>query len=421
MRRALVIASLASAILASIAACDDDRKKIPLPPPSAAPNPSSVVDTLGIDAGVLGDGIDPPAPAGDLKAEIERFTTLDACVAERAKLDPLVGDALRAIGYDTFLRDACRQLEAAHDKKREVCDKIDSSALKKQCRSWVAMIAQVPDQCPLDLEGAPARGRVPTCLAVAGKDPRLCVAEPRTAQRATCEALVLRDDAKCDVLLAIDRPGCKREHARWRTLLASPLEGLPKLPPPRGKLVVHGSDGTADPAEPETNLAAEYARGAVVAGSRSRTRVELGAVMDLDPLRVGGSPNRRVRVALAVVFEQSPTSAKDEPKPSLERFEIELPGEPAIVCSPGAGGTGRCELKLGTARADKTRGGEVAIALGGTVASGTRTYKIEYEGATFVRDFVTEEIGGPRLLPPAHPTVRTPGGWPDGGNPLFLP
>src|SRR5438874_908997 len=98
-------------LLLALVACEDDRRKTLIPPtPSAPPNPSSVVDTLGLDAGVIGEGIDPPPPAGDLKAEIERFTTLDACVAEKAKLDPLVGDALRAIGYDTFLRDACRQL-----------------------------------------------------------------------------------------------------------------------------------------------------------------------------------------------------------------------------------------------------------------------------------------------------------------------
>ena len=131
----------AALALVLLVACDD-KKEIPVvPPPSAAPpNPSSVLEALKMDAGVF-DTTDPPAPAGDLKAEIDRFTTVDACVAEKAKLDPLVGDALRAIGYDTFLRDACRQLEAARDKKREECEKIDSSALRKQCRSWVAIVS----------------------------------------------------------------------------------------------------------------------------------------------------------------------------------------------------------------------------------------------------------------------------------------
>src|SRR5256885_12144338 len=162
-----------------LAACDEKK-----PPPHAEqPTPSAMVDTLGVDASMVGEGVDPPAPAGDLRAEIERFTTLDGCVAERSKVDPLIGDALHAIGYDTFFRDTCRLLEASKDKKRDTCEKIDSSALRKQCRSWVAMIAQTPDECPLELEGVPSRGRTPSCLAVAAKDPRLCTSEGRTAQR----------------------------------------------------------------------------------------------------------------------------------------------------------------------------------------------------------------------------------------------
>ena len=97
--------------------------------------------------------VDPPAPAGDLKSELERFVNVDTCVAERAKLDPLVGDALGAIGYDTFLHDACRLLEAAKTKKREACDKIDASPLRARCQSLVAIAARTPESCPLLFDG----------------------------------------------------------------------------------------------------------------------------------------------------------------------------------------------------------------------------------------------------------------------------
>ncbi|HEY8076346.1 MAG TPA: hypothetical protein VIF62_19610 [Labilithrix sp.] len=389
MKRALVI-------LVALAACEEKKPVLH----EAPPNASGVAETLGIDASTFADGVDPPAPAGDLRAEIDRFTTIEACVTERAKVDPLVGDAIRGIGYDTFFRDACRLLEAAKDKKTETCERIDSSALRKQCKSWVAMIAQTPDECPLDLDGVPPRGRTPLCVAVAGKDPRMCAAEGRSAMRATCDALVQRDEKKCDSLLPADRASCRRELARWRSLLAAPLEGLPKLPEPRGKLVLHGADGTMDPPTPETALAPDLARGAVVVtGARDRARVELGAIGELDTLHVVGSPNRRVRVGVSVLVDRALGSSGDA-KPTLERFELEIPGEPPLA-PPNA----KCECKLTQSRVDKQRGGEVSVALEGTIRSGSRAYAVQLEAATFVRDVVAETAGGPRILPAAHPAL----------------
>src|SRR5262249_11045006 len=150
--------------------------------------------------------------------ELERFINVDTCVSERAKIDPLIGDALGAIGYETFLRDACRLLEAAKDKKRETCDKIDSSALRARCQAWVAMVAQTPDACPLQFEGLVTRGRNASCVAIAAKDPRLCTGEARTVQRGTCEAMVARDPKKCDALLPNQRPLCQREVVRWQAV-----------------------------------------------------------------------------------------------------------------------------------------------------------------------------------------------------------
>lgn len=387
-------------LLLALAACDDEKARPPVPS-AAPPAPASVAATLGLDAGMLGD-FDPPAPAGDLKTEIEHFTNLDNCVAERAKVDPLVGDALRAIGYDTFLRDACRMLEAAHDRKRETCDKLDSSALRTKCQSWVAMITPQADACPMVLDGIPSRGRQPVCVAVAARDPRLCVAEARLASRGTCEALVLRDDAKCDPLLAPDRASCKRELARWKSILSPPLAGLPDIVKPTGKLAVHGSDGTADPATPETDLGGELGRGAVVVTARERARVEIGS-FESDTTRIAGSPNRRTRVGVALVADPDPLHAK-EPKPSLDRFELEVPGEPPLSCS-----TGRCTLDLSGSHIDKTRGGAIAVKVTGTIAAGGKTYKIDVDAKTFVRDVVSDVLGPGRVLPPVHPPTAPTG------------
>lgn len=384
---------------AAFAGCDE-RPKGPPPPPSAAPaSPSGVAATLGIDAGLLGEPPDPPAPAGDLKADIDGFVNLDTCVRARANMDPLVGDALRSIGYDTFLRDACRLLEAAKDKRPEACEKVDSSPLKSRCNAWVAMIAQTPDRCPLLYEGLPARGRSPTCLAVAGKDPRLCQGEARTSQRATCEALSTRDEAKCDVLLPQDRPACKREIARWRGLLAAPLEGLPKLVTPRAKLLAKGVDGTPDPATTDSDVTPDVARGAVVVTVRERARVELGLVGDEGALRIAPGPNKRARVAAAVILEPKGPGSKDAPEPVLDRLEIDLPGE-APIAYPG----GRCDCKVTSARVDKTRGGEIAVSIKGKAGAGTKTYDVDLAIETFVRDVVTEQPGS-RALPPVHPAI----------------
>jgi hypothetical protein len=394
----LLVATTAAAGAVGIA-CEDKRLPVPAPSASSAPaSPASVVAMLGIDAGVLMESADPPPPAGDLKADLDRFVSVDACVKERANLDPLVGDALRGIGYDTFLRDACRLLEAAKDHKAEKCEKIDSSALRLRCQSWVAMVAQTPETCPLQFDGLPTRGRNITCLAVAGKDPRLCAGEPRTAVRATCEALSAREEARCDVLLPSDAPSCKRELARWRPLLAEPLAGLPKLPASRGKLIVKGEAGTPDPGTTESELGSELARGGVVVTSRDRARIELGMIGESETSRMAPSPNRRARLGLAVLLEPSP-NPKDPPKPVLERLELEIPGAATIVV-PSAS----CDCRITTARVDRTRGGELALALSGTVSSGNRSYKIDVDLATFVRDVVPETLGN-RVLPMIHPTI----------------
>ena len=398
----MVVGVLAAAAI--VVACDDKTKLPPRPAPSVTPaSPASVAAALGLDAGAFVDIADPPPPAGDLKADLDRFVNVETCVKERANLDPLVGDGLRAIGYDTFLRDACRLLEAAKDKKRETCDRIDSSAMRARCQTWVAMVAQTPDACPLQFEGIATRGRNVTCLAVAGKDPRLCAAEPRTAVRATCDAMAAREEGRCDVLIPPDRPGCKREVTRWHALLAPPLAGLPALPAPRGKLIVKGDSGTADPPTPEADLATEFARGGVVVTSRERARVELGMIGESDTSRIAPSPNRRARLGIAVLLEPGPTT-RDPQRPLLERVELEIPGEATLVY-PGV----RCDCRVTSARVDRTRGGEIGLRLQGTMTAGSRSYRIDADIVTFVRDVVAEQglvgAGVRGVMPPVHPTI----------------
>ncbi|MDB4945978.1 MAG: hypothetical protein JWP97_5512 [Labilithrix sp.] len=398
------------ALLLALAACNAKSDPAPRPAPSDAPaSPSAIASVLGLDAGLFAEAVDPPAPAGDLKSDLDRFVNVETCVKERANVDPLVGDALSAIGYDTFLRDACRLLETAKDRKADACERIDASAMRGRCKAWVAMVTQAPDACPLVFDGVPTRGRSATCVAVAGKDPRLCAAEPRASSRATCEALASRDQSHCDKLLPGERPGCVRELTRWRSMLAAPLAGLPPLTTPHGKLTVHGEGGTPDPAAPETDLTTDLARGAVVVTSRNRARLELGMVGAVEPSRIAPSPNRRPRLGVAVVLEPG-AAAKDAGRPLLERLELEVPGEATLVY-PGV----HCDCKVTAARADRARGGEVTIAVTGTISAGSRSYTFATELSTWVRDVVDDQASaGSRVIPAAHPFVPS-AGTVDGG------
>src|SRR5579884_4198000 len=185
-------------MLLVLAACDR-----PAPPPAplggatdAPAGPiAELAGALGIDAASLEPMADPPAPAGNLEGDIESFTTVDACVRAHPIADPLLGDALEAVGYDTFLRDACRVLAAAKARDASPCASIDASALRRRCEATVAEVAGRPDGCPWDVPTKPELGRDPECVAIATPDARLCAAVRDRAGRAACEGIATHDDA----------------------------------------------------------------------------------------------------------------------------------------------------------------------------------------------------------------------------------
>ncbi|HZW76089.1 MAG TPA: hypothetical protein VFF43_21235, partial [Caldimonas sp.] len=241
---------------------------------------AGIASALGVDAASIEAPVDPPAPAGDLRADIDQYKSLDACVAERSRLDPLVGDALEALGYDTFLRDACRVLDAAKAKEPKRCEAIDASALRARCAAVVAAFAGDPDACPWEVGSRPLLGRDSTCVAEAAHDPRLCAGAARDACE-TCAALVWRDPKRCEGLpAAADRGACRRDVQRWAGVLAAPAEGLAPLAKPTAKLVLVPLEGTSPSVERETDVTDAVERGVVLAEGRDGVRFDIGTMRE---------------------------------------------------------------------------------------------------------------------------------------------
>ncbi len=359
--------------------------------PQAAP--SRVAEALGLDAQALAEvPLDPTPAAGDLRAEVEGFTTLDACVAQHA-LDPLVGDAVRAIGYETFLRDACRVLEASKLKDVKKCSGIDAGGLRSRCQSAVAMTTSNVDACPWMIPDERAQGRDPTCIAVATHDARLCAGELR-ARRSTCEALADRNEARCSgAVTPNEQATCKREALRWKRLLDAPAAAAGKPFTPHATLDLRGAEGTPDPTQTSPDVTLDVARGVVLRTDRlGEMRFELGSRRELGSTAFVPGPGTRTRLAASVS-----TDAKHSSK--LDHLELDVPGGTAIVV-PGV----RCECLLTITKIDPQRGGDVRLTVDGLVGVPPHAYKLKADVVTFVRDIVEEGRAAPGLAPTPRPT-----------------
>jgi hypothetical protein len=371
---------LPALVVAFASGCFDEKK----PEGAAAPGaPSSPAHALPEDAFAL---VDPPRPAGDLQSDLDVFTTVEACTEARAKVDPLIGDVLEAIGYDTFLRDACRMLEATKAKDAKVCEGIDASALRGRCRQWVAMAKGDADACPLRVEGEPSFGREATCVAAALRSPALCAGETRK-KRAACTALVSRDGKGCAALLGAERASCARDAERWRRVLAGdPV--VESVPAAGGTLEIHG-DGREDPAEAKVDLASDVETGVVVIDDRPAKRFTLGAMLGSTASPRAVAPSVRTRIGAEVYVAGGAAR--------VQRLELAVPGATTLAC-PGVA----CELAARVRRLDAKRGGAVELELEGAVGVAPQRFRIALSAKTWVRDVIAPTSPAPTpLFPPA--------------------
>jgi hypothetical protein len=390
--RSVQVASMLLLATVCVGVCSCDREESRRSPvnqaafSSLAGEAASVEKALGVEAGELELRVDPPAAAGDLAAEIASFTTVDGCVDSHAHLDPLLGDALEAIGYDTFVRDACRVLDAAKARDAKRCDAIDASALRRQCATTVAAVVGDADLCPWMVASRPALGRDASCLAIASRDSRLCAAEETSVARATCEAIARHDSASCAKLpLKADQARCKRDADRWRSVTpppagSSPASGLAGSSPASSLAVeatlhVEGADDAGVPID--ANVAPDLGRGLVVVTERGGDRFSVGPLSDSGLGFVAPSPHVQATLALELF------ASSDGKRVEVNRAELLVPGR-----SPVATPLARSTLVAKLSKLEPARGGAASLTVDGAIGDSSGTWRVHMQATTFVRDVV---------------------------------
>ncbi len=345
-------------------------------PPTEPPKPprrpvnldAGVAALLGIDADV--PPTDPPAPPGDLKAEVDAFTTLEACVGSRAPLDSVVGDAIDAIGYDSLLHDACRVLQAVKARNPAACDPIVSSSLRAHCVASVAIVAADEGMCPMELEG-----HDPLCVALARRDSRLCTTVSRE-DRATCRAVLAHDTKLCEG----DRR-CARLVSRWGGLVSDAAQG-----PELGTRVVMTLAGAADAGaggKPMTFDLSKDTGPATVRQGPTGTKILIGetATAAWPPAMI--APEARMSVVLS-----ADGSTIKQGKHAVERDAVSfvlLVPKVATLSSESMDGAATLDVDLVGLKI----GAPVRFTLTAKMPEEIGGYRVRIEVNTFVRDVVT--------------------------------
>ncbi len=281
-------------------------------------------------------------------------------------MDPLLGDAIEALGYEGLPRDACRILQVSKDKNPDACRLIVASGLRARCESYVAIIAGNPNLCPANGSGK-FTARDPVCLARASRDERMCAAAS-AGERARCRALVLGKKSECGADEA-----CVRQVERYMRLLEKPAQ-KPALPM---HLHVDVSDEKGA-AVSSFDLDEVAAAGAVLRVTSLGTRISLGAPRTVawpspqDPL---ASP----KLFLEMTMPPNPHVDLDLSIPKVGLLS-------AILAS---------DTKLDLRHFSAEQGDPLDFVLSTTLRDAPRTFRVKFD----VQSFVREKSGAPQRAP----------------------
>jgi len=332
-----------------------------------APEPDLLAE-LETEAGIE-IAVDPSPRTGDLKSEVESFTTLDACVKARAPIDPLLGDAIEALGYDTLTRDSCRILQALSSRSVDACKPISSSQLRARCESQVAIVLGDPNLCPVNGGGGSLVTREPVCLARANRDERLCTAAG-IVERARCKALVLGQTGACG-----RDASCVRDVERYRSLLEKPVSH-PDVPA-HMRVEIAAEPGTPEPNVRSFDLDDVAATGVVIGVSRGKTRLALGA-----PLTAAWLPPDSPAAVPRAFFEVAVPSGGDAGQALAAtdvRLDLSLPRVglfSALMAN---------ESKVDVEQLSVAPGGRVKLAFTAVLRDVPRAFRVKLDIETFVR------------------------------------
>ncbi len=366
-------------------ACDksEDAATLRRFEPKRAPV-EAVAKALDVDASEFEPKLDPAAPPGDLRADLEAFTTVDACVQQRTRIDPMLGDALDAIGYDTFFADACRVIDAAKSGDAKRCREIAASSLRTRCRATVAELHADPGLCPWAQPKRPPLGRDTACVAVAARSVALCGAVSDPQERTACVALLARDAAGCQKLFSrTERERCTRKVARWQSALSAATPGVHAdayVRPAATLRVDRVDDGGGPPPSRTIDLTHELEGGTVLVEDRTGLSFILGTLTDDEPAYLAPPPMGAATFGIEVVVPRGSADAVDA---RVRRLQLQLPGQPLLVMQPSAAPG----LTLHIGKLGRERGGAVVLTVDGPLGPGNPT--IHLEGTTFVHDVVT--------------------------------
>jgi len=339
---------------------------------------------LQAEAGI-GHEQDPAAPGGDLQSDLAEFTTLDACVRSHRVTDPVLADAVEALGYDTLARDACRILQALKSKDAKLCLPIAAAPLRQRCESQVAALAGEPALCPLVSGSSAVSVRDPICLARASRDERLCAAA-LGSDRTLCQALVRGRASDC----GNDR-ACVRQVERFRALLETPARHAPFAA--RLHVAFGNEPANAERVDGAFDLDDLAAAGAIARPVGDKIRFMIGAPKTA-LWSAWDSPTAAPRLFLAVSVPAKPRSSAAD-----GGLEISLgPGDltmnlliphiallDAILAS---------ERRVTVDNSSASTGSPLKLTLTTKVRDATRIFQVKIELETFVRDGVTARPAG---------------------------
>jgi hypothetical protein len=325
--------------------------------------------------------LDPPALPGDLAGDLAGFESVAKCVELHGALDPLLGDGLSSLGYQTFVYDACTGLAAAKAKRTQLCSEIGASAMRAGCERLVAIVARDPDACPLAADGAEFGGRNPECVAVAMRDARYCASVGSLNERAHCLAIAGMSATQCAGLAPIERRRCERDLARMTNILP-PVVQEPAFTVASAELRI-GQVEAEDKREaaPPVVLGRLAERGIVLVDRGSRIEALVGFELYESQGSVASGPTQRPHIAARVHVDANGVAG-------LDRLELDVPGHATYLAPPAFS---KCTVAIALAK--RERGAAVEIGIRGIVGVPPQQFKIALTLTSFVRDIVAVHDG----------------------------